>query len=101
MKKSYSIDQLAAASARLAQSDAAQLQRQMASLRDAVGRLAIHAPVIRTPRTKTKTTTSYGALFGVSTGDLATIGGALLGSRSAAQNAGALLAQLALGQRIR
>jgi hypothetical protein len=76
MRKYFSIDQLANASARLAQSEAAMMQRDLKKLRDSVAGLnrTLHAPIIRARQQRTKTTRN-----GFNTLGFLGIGAALLG----------------------
>ena len=113
MRKYYSIDQLSTASTRQAQSELAMMRRDLNKLRDSMFGLTrgIKAPQTRAPRTRTKRTTSspfdiFGfndrSLVNSGVGDLLNMAGLSGGGYvSAAQKAGASLALLALGQRIR
>ncbi|MGB9154210.1 MAG: hypothetical protein WCD70_14110 [Alphaproteobacteria bacterium] len=108
-RRNYSIDQLAPASVRQAQSEMAAMQSDLNKLRDSVSGLtrAIKAPVIKPPRTRTKKTTTtslFGQIADFAVGNLlgeTGLGGGSGGYTSAAQSAGSGLAMLALGQRIR
>ena len=109
-RKHHSIDQLSSVSLRQAQNEMAMMQRDLNKLRDNITGLhrSIHAPHIKTPRTKTKkTTTPAMNFFGVSVGSLANsvvedvLGGSVGGYISATQSAGQKLAMIALGQRTR
>ena len=106
MAKKSSIDQLSAETVRQARSELAMMQSDLNKLRDSVNGLThgIKAPVIKPPRTRTKRTTST-SIFG-EVADFAATGllgatGLSGGYTNAAQSAGGMLAQLALGQRIR
>jgi hypothetical protein len=107
MTRRNSIDQLAAATVRQAQSEMAAMQRDLNKLRDSVSGLTrgIAAPVIRPPHTRSKRTTNT-SLAGefldlVAEGVMGQSGFGGSASVSLSQKAGSTLAMLALGQRIR